>query len=529
MCPNHVENFVDSDLVTSTSLTERLRLWNKHARAPVNQDAVRLQFFRKVRTGKLYQKSNLPKISKPPDFRIKVPEYIKEMYKKPVEGFPVEQGPPRQPETEVIEQKPAAAVATPSVGVKRDLTKITKDEDEWLKQLVALQTGILRQQMTAAGVKEEDEVVEGKGQKANKQRPTKAKLKTKSKNAPGHKKVKKVAPGKKGVPNGRLSPKSLPARHSGSGSDDNEDQSSSDTASECSLGMEDEDGVSADVQAEICDYIARHRGRGGNAPQVNLLDPTIRDFLAFQRMNELFGVEQHHNGRGVAVDTPSDAPNSEVQIRAALVPLDNPKCRDSLPIRRRCVEVGMGSKVAIDLSKMGVHCNYVSPHHATIFFDQYSRVYELINYSEHGTIVDNIVYTLDSSSHKADLSKAKRAKFAQLKTMSASLTPAGAEGDVRGACHCVSGSVAEAAYRVDHGCENSAVLHHGSFLRFGCLQFAFSVVDYQDEGQGNDPDEAIKDEDTTKKEEEVNDDTTTDDIKSEIKVEDEEMESSDDK
>lgn len=33
--------------------------------------------------------------------------------------------------------------------------------------------------------------------------------------------------------------------------------------------------------------------------------------------------------------------------------------------------------------------------HATIFFDQYSRVYELINYSEHGTIVDNIIYTLN--------------------------------------------------------------------------------------------------------------------------------------
>ena len=28
------------------------------------------------------------------------------------------------------------------------------------------------------------------------------------------------------------------------------------------------------------------------------------------------------------------------------------------------------------------------------------------------------------------------------------------------------------------GCENSAVLHHGSYIRFGCLQFVFTVVDY---------------------------------------------------
>ena len=40
--------------------------------------------------------------------------------------------------------------------------------------------------------------------------------------------------------------------------------------------------------------------------------------------------------------------------------------------------------------------------HATIFFDQYSRVYELINYSDHGTIVDNIIYTLNPISCAAN-------------------------------------------------------------------------------------------------------------------------------
>ena len=28
------------------------------------------------------------------------------------------------------------------------------------------------------------------------------------------------------------------------------------------------------------------------------------------------------------------------------------------------------------------------------------------------------------------------------------------------------------------GCENSAVLHHGSYIRFGCLQFAFTIINY---------------------------------------------------
>ncbi len=59
MCPAHVEHAIDSKLVTSTSLTERLRLWNKYARGPVDTDAIRLDFFRKARRGRLYQRCNL--------------------------------------------------------------------------------------------------------------------------------------------------------------------------------------------------------------------------------------------------------------------------------------------------------------------------------------------------------------------------------------------------------------------------------------------------------------------------------------
>ena len=31
------------------------------------------------------------------------------------------------------------------------------------------------------------------------------------------------------------------------------------------------------------------------------------------------------------------------------------------------------------------------------------------------------------------------------------------------------------------GCEVSAVLHHGSYVRFGCLQFVFSITNYEDD------------------------------------------------
>jgi len=43
------------------------------------------------------------------------------------------------------------------------------------------------------------------------------------------------------------------------------------------------------------------------------------------------------------------------------------------------------------------HCNYVTEHQATIFYDELSSQYELINYSRHGTRVDECLYTLDTA------------------------------------------------------------------------------------------------------------------------------------
>ena len=86
MCPNHVENFIDSSLVTSTSLTERLKLWNKYggsksgsnsSAGTFNPDTIKLEFFRKVRKGKLYERGVKRARTVRQDHRIKVPQYVK--------------------------------------------------------------------------------------------------------------------------------------------------------------------------------------------------------------------------------------------------------------------------------------------------------------------------------------------------------------------------------------------------------------------------------------------------------------------
>ena len=73
MCPNHVENYLDANLVTSTSLTERLKVWQKYARRPVDTETVRLEFFRKVRSGKLFQRGRTRR--SPLDNRVKASQF----------------------------------------------------------------------------------------------------------------------------------------------------------------------------------------------------------------------------------------------------------------------------------------------------------------------------------------------------------------------------------------------------------------------------------------------------------------------
>ena len=149
---------------------------------------------------------------------------------------------------------------------------------------------------------------------------------------------------------------------------DNEDTYStcSSTASECSFGdLADEresderkQFISSEARSEIYEYLARLRkSKGSEGYNLDAFDPTLKDFLAIQRIEELFA-----KGSNKSMDNPScsSAPSSsKVQSRAALVPLNNPRCREPCNIQRRSVDIGLGMSCGIDLSKVG-HCNFIS-------------------------------------------------------------------------------------------------------------------------------------------------------------------------
>lgn len=81
MCPAHIEHYIDINLLTSASLTERMRLWRKFARQNVDEETVKLAFFTKnleYRRNCLLQNPGVELGRR----RVRVPKPVKELYRK---------------------------------------------------------------------------------------------------------------------------------------------------------------------------------------------------------------------------------------------------------------------------------------------------------------------------------------------------------------------------------------------------------------------------------------------------------------
>ena len=125
------------------------------------------------------------------------------------------------------------------------------------------------------------------------------------------------------------------------------------------------------------------------------------------------------------------------------------------------------------------------------FFPQTSKQYELINYSEHGTYVDNVLYSCDFSdkinrhvvsSKDLDPSKVSRNKLLAAAQVRQNSKPKGSRRTVglgvqkivKG-CNCTTSS-SNLIGGSGAGWEGTALLHHGSYIKLGCAQFVFSIT-----------------------------------------------------
>jgi hypothetical protein len=243
-------------------------------------------------------------------FRIKVPGYVKHHYKERVKPFPIEQS------EELLQN--FAIQNQNETDIKKE--ELSSEQKDWLLGLISLQTSIL------------------KTDENNKSSKREKKVYRKKKRSP---KVKAAPEKKDSLTNGEV------------GSSDHSDGDLSDaeslsTASECSLGLDDEDAqvLSSSTQDELREYLALHAK--ANAGDVDALDETVLKFLAAKKLNDIFP-------KPIKVNV-----ESEVRARASLIPLNQNSRAQPCLMRYRTLDIGIGGGMALDLSSYGQSCDFVS-------------------------------------------------------------------------------------------------------------------------------------------------------------------------
>ncbi|XP_055751360.1 PHD finger protein 12-like isoform X1 [Salvelinus fontinalis] len=250
---------------------------------------------------------------------------------------------------------------------------------------------------------------------------------------------------------------------------------------------------------------------GDGEMELSNLDEELVKLLAWQRIQQLFPpkVPPIPQGSGltapptttVALKPQSPAPRTEeeqkVQARATFYPLMGKG--GAINMSYRTLYIGAGADMDVCLTNYG-HCNYVSGKHACIFYDGNTKHYELLNYSEHGTTVDNVLYSCDFSEKASPspvsglVSKVQGiVRHCKMREQeegaeavpgprtglipSRGVMSCQPQGGPRLSCNCKASS-SSLIGGSGAGWEGTALLHHGSYIKLGCMQFVFSIVEF---------------------------------------------------
>uniref|UniRef100_A0AAY5KHP7 PHD finger protein 12 n=1 Tax=Esox lucius TaxID=8010 RepID=A0AAY5KHP7_ESOLU len=249
---------------------------------------------------------------------------------------------------------------------------------------------------------------------------------------------------------------------------------------------------------------------GDGEIELSKLDEDLVKLLAWQRIQQLFPPKGPPPSQGSCGSVRPPAParlqsptlhadkqKKVVQARATFYPLMGKGRAVNMPYRT--LYIGAGADMDVCLTDYG-HCNYVSGKHACIFFDENTKHYELLNYSEHGTTVDNVLYSCDFSEKASPsptgglVSKVQglvrrcktRGREEQADDGSGPRTgvapPGGVmscqpQGGPRLSCNCKASS-SSLIGGSGAGWEGTALLHHGSYIKLGCMQFVFSIAEF---------------------------------------------------
>lgn len=166
------------------------------------------------------------------------------------------------------------------------------------------------------------------------------------------------------------------------------------------------------------------------------------------------------------------AQNKTNSIRAFLHHLPMSLCQSNslMTVCLSSGSVSIGSHPHMDVclrAISGDSCSAISPKHAVIYHDKWSNTFELLNYSEFGTRVDQCVYGLN-----VEADEEERGELEDEDEDFWSTSDSGGDySSSSSACRC-----RREFKRRGRLIEAPAVLRHGSLVQIGCVRFLFVVV-----------------------------------------------------
>uniref|UniRef100_A0A182PAA4 PHD finger protein 12 n=1 Tax=Anopheles epiroticus TaxID=199890 RepID=A0A182PAA4_9DIPT len=229
----------------------------------------------------------------------------------------------------------------------------------------------------------------------------------------------------------------------------------------------------------------------------------------------------------LTVRVANQAQKQQIRVRAALtwINLDQDgyfsfekvDASDAICMSYRSFTIGSGSGNDVTLAKYG-DCSCTSSRHAIIFYDEVTRMFELINYSEFGTEVNGHLYACDFSDHVTEMAHSTSTDIVADGKKAISdgqeANNGGSQCDTRNQIKQDLQAILEKSRKTKAqmdaeqfyastcmadrslplckcsqerriptracGWEGSAILYHGALIRFGCHAFVFTIVDYDD-------------------------------------------------
>ncbi|XP_058821090.1 PHD finger protein 12 [Topomyia yanbarensis] len=561
MCPNHVEQFIDWKLVNSVSATERMKLWN-HFSVIHDQDSVKNEFFRKVhRRNPPFRIKQKPKLRD----RIEVPAMIEYHYKNPPSLIPslrellrservnrhADHTKPFYDDSQLLaiidtELKEISAADEKIEKLGQYINNTDKESQAYaISQELPVKLRCLRSKKNKGSPKKNsmEETIKSQATIDSEASNQLKELKNKSERM----KADAVDGNKFGDDraefqkiNGELAClddsliKMLAYQRlqqiMAQSSDKIEKDGNNSIKSIRKIVKIEEPAKSMPLPSQLLtkddiERIAREFTSPKREYEVSddhalsLPSPLIKQEIKENKPNAVAKTQEQKLVL-LTENLVKYATYQDIRARAVVTPVDvnvpgcgwfeNPDILQSVHMRYRSLSIGSGRGNDIQLTQFG-SCQCISDKHATIFYDEVTKMFELLNYSEFGTVVNGQLFACDltdfalqnklepsvESGHPPtkkskkdeadDSSKDNKIDKQKIRQEVVSLINMSRQS-ARENCDFLSNTRMANVWHPKCGCaglnrtipgwEGTAILYQGALLKFGCLSFVFTITDY---------------------------------------------------